>query len=54
MFPSHVTAAWMGNSPTIGDKHYNRTLDVHFEAATDPLHNPLQTVAATACQRAST
>lgn len=44
VFPAHVTAAWMGNSPTIGDKHYNRTLDAHFEAATNPTHNPTQTM----------
>lgn len=42
VFPAHVTAAWMGNSPTIGDRHYNRTLDAHFESATRPAtqHTP--------------
>lgn len=46
VFPAHVTAAWMGNSPEVGDKHYNRMLDAHFEAATNPTHNPTQTVTA--------
>jgi integrase len=36
VFPAHVTALWMGNSPTIGDRHYNRMLDGHFDAATRP------------------
>ena len=42
VFPAHVTAAWMGNSPTIGDRHYNRTLDAHFDSATRPAtqHTP--------------
>lgn len=26
----------MGNSAVIGDKHYNRMLDAHFDAATRP------------------
>lgn len=46
VFPAHITAAWMGNSPVIGDRHYNRMLDAHFEAATDPLQKPLQSVTA--------
>jgi len=42
VFPAHVTAAWMGNSPVIGDRHYNRTLNAHFDAATRPAtqHTP--------------
>jgi integrase len=47
VFPAHVTAAWMGNSPTIGARHYNRTLDGHFDAATHPTHNPTQHMPAT-------
>ena len=50
VFPSHVTALWMGNSPTIGDRHYNRMLEGHFDAATDPTHNPTQAVHATTRQ----
>ena len=42
LFPAHVTASWLGNSPAIGDKHYNRTLEAHFKAATQPTQNPTQ------------
>lgn len=47
VFPAHITAAWMGNSPVIGDRHYNRMLDAHFDAATNPTQNPTQSVSAT-------
>ena len=50
-FPAHITAAWMGNSPVIGDKHYNRMLDAHFDAATRPA---TQHMPATACETPQT
>ena len=44
-FPSHVVAAWLGNSIQTADKHYLQVLASHFEQAT---HNPTQQVPATA------
>ena len=45
-YPAHVSAAWLGHSTTIADKHYRQTTEVHFAKA---VQNPVQQVTATAC-----
>ncbi len=32
-FPAHVTAAWLGHTPDVAQKHYLQTLDSHFASA---------------------
>lgn len=44
-FPSHVVAAWLGNSVQTADKHDLKVLSSHFEQA---MQNPMQQVPATA------
>lgn len=50
-FPSHVVASWLGNSVAVADRHYLQVMASHFDAATQPLHNPLQQVPATTDKR---
>jgi len=51
MSPVQVGASWLGNTPTIGMKHYLMTTDAHSEAAMQggrraekPAQNPAQQV----------
>jgi integrase len=41
-FPIHVICSWIGNSPTVANKHYLQVTDDHFEAACKALQNPVQ------------
>ncbi len=40
-FPLHVVASWLGNTPTIAQRHYLQTTEQHFQQA---LQNPMQYV----------
>ncbi len=50
-FPLHVVCGWIGNSPKIAQRHYLQLTENHFaeavqKAVQDPVHNPVQQVAA--------
>lgn len=42
VFPLHVVAAWLGNTPSIATRHYLQVTEAHFQRA---VHFPVQSVA---------
>jgi len=42
LFPSHVSAAWLGHTEKIADAFYRTVTDTHFERATKAAQNPAQ------------
>lgn len=41
-FPIQTVTAWMGNTPRIAMKHYLQVRDEDFDAAVNPVQNPVQ------------
>jgi integrase len=53
-FPSHVVAAWLGNSVETANKHYLQTTEAHFAEALKAAQIPAQTASATPRQASPT
>lgn len=41
-FPAHVVSDWLGNSVTVANEHYLRTMDIDFERAIAPAEKASQ------------
>ncbi len=53
-FPLHAVASWLGNTPTIAQRHYLQTTEQHFQDALKSsekaVHNPVQQVQEIRCK----